>query len=88
MDSAAVSVSVGALPLGGVGRYEKLIARIGHHPRDAASKHIGQRGEVGHRGRLATVQRVLNGGPPATGFEINEVWHVARSNVQAERVAL
>jgi len=43
--------------------------------------------EVGHSGCLATVQRVLNGGRPATGCEIDEIGDVASSNAQAERVA-
>ena len=70
------------------GRYEKLVAGIGCHPRGAAGQHVGQRGKIGHRGRLAAVQRVLNSGPHPPVCEIDEVRHIAGGDAQAERVTL
>ena len=68
-------------------RSEELAACIGRHPRDATGEHVGQRGEVGHRRRLAAVERVLDGVAPAAGLKIDETRHVARGDPEAERVA-
>ena len=80
-------MSVGAPPFGGVAAAKELAARIRRHPRDTAGQHVGQRGEVGHSGRLAAVERSLDGLAPSAGFEVDEVGHVASSDTQAERVA-
>src|SRR5271165_4142130 len=63
-------------------------ACICFHPRDASGKQVGQRSEVGHRRRLAAVERVLDGAAPSTGFEVDEVGHVARGNAQTKGVTL
>ena len=56
--------------------------------RDASCQHVGQRCEVGHRRCLAAVERVLDRRPPPAGLKINEIGHVARGDLEAERMAL
>ena len=51
----------------------------------AAREHIGEGGEVRHRRRLRTVQRVLDRPAPAAGGEVDEVGHVTGGDLQAER---
>ena len=74
--------------LGRRGRHEQLVARIGRHPRGATGERVRERSEIGHRRRLAAVERVLNGPAPAAGLQIDEVRHIARGDAQAERVTL
>ena len=76
-----------AAPFGGVVAVKSLSQASGCHPSSAAGKQIGQRCEVGHRRRLSAVERVLDARAPAAGFEIDEIWHIAGSDLEAERVA-
>jgi len=69
-------------------RCEEIAAGIRLHPIDARGKQVGQRGEVGHRRRLATVERILNGAAPPASFRVNEVRHIARRNAQLQWRAL
>ena len=52
----------------------------------AASDHTGEGGEVGHSGRLGTVEAVLDHAAIAACGEIDEVGHVARGDAQSERM--
>ena len=67
--SAAASVSVGALPLG-----RRRQPRRGWRTHSAVTRvtqpasTIGQRGEIGHRRRLAAVERVLDRARPSRRF--------------------
>src|SRR5262249_61274342 len=66
---------------------EEFVARIRGHPCDASGEHVSQRGEVRHRRRLAAVERILDGGPPAAALNIDEAGYVSRSDLEAECVA-
>ncbi len=65
---------------------EQAAARIRCDLGHAPGQHIRERGEVRHRRRLAAVERVLDGAAPSAGREIDEVGHVARGDLQAQRV--
>src|SRR3974390_2565354 len=58
------------------------------NPCGTTRQQVRQRREVGHRRRLAAVERVLNGGSPTASLKINEVRHVATGDLEAKRVAL
>ena len=79
---------VGSAPPGGRSRFEQTAACVRLHPIDASREQVGQRGEVGHRRRLATVERVLDSAAPPASFEVDEVGHIARRNAQLQRGAL
>ena len=63
---------------------EEFIARIRGHPCHASGEHVGQRGEVRHRRRLAAVERILDGGAPAAALNIDKAGYVSRSDLEAE----
>ena len=74
----------GRLPLGGVAAMKSLSHASTVTNVAQPAMHVGQRRKIGHRWRLATIERVLNSGSPATCLNINEVGHVARSDTQAQ----
>ena len=88
MASAAVSVSLGASPFGGFAASKKHFAGDGRDSRRTARERIRERREIGHRRRLAAVERVLNCPAPSAGLEIDEIRHVAGSNLEAQRGTL
>src|SRR5262249_34082013 len=47
-----------------------------------------ERREIRHGRRLAAIERTLDGVTPTTGFEIDEVGHIASGDAQSERVTL
>ena len=70
------------------GGREQPGAGILHHARGATGQHVRQRGEVGHRRRLAAVERPLDGLAPPASREIDKIGHVPGGDAQAERVTL
>src|SRR5215831_13675582 len=63
-----------------------MAARIVRYARDAAREQVGQRGEVGHCGCLAAVERILDDRAPTASLKVDEAWHVAGSDLETERV--
>src|SRR5262245_63242653 len=64
---------------------EQLCACISDHARHATGEHVGQRGEVRHRRRLASVERILDGRAPTAGLKIDKARYVAGGDLEAER---
>jgi hypothetical protein len=72
MDSAVVNLSAGAFPVGGVAAAKSLLHASAFTRVGATRQQVGERHKVGHGGRLAAIERVLNGRTPTTRLKITE----------------
>ena len=86
MFCAAVSVSVGAVPPGGVAAAKNSSHASPRTRVRAARQQIRQRIECRQRRRLRTVQGILDHRAQAAGREIHQIGHIPCGDPQAERV--
>ena len=68
------------------GGCEELLARVGADPRHTPRQQVCQRVECRQRGRLRTIQRILDHRPQAAGREVHQIRHIPCGDPQAERV--
>ena len=83
MNSAAASVSAGALPSGAVAAANRLSHASAFTRVAQPASTFDSVAKLAKGRRLRAVQPVRNGGAVAAGREIDEVVHVAGRNAQA-----
>ena len=67
------------------GCLKQHVAGTGRRTRGATRERVCQCREIGHRRRLAAVERVLNCPAPSAGSEIDEIRHIASRDAKAKR---